>query len=231
MTDPMELDMAESETTGNLMPVQLFQARDGALDLVQLNPGDPVVVSVFLRDAAAGDQFVVYFGEQPKPVTVASASQFVIDALFSVAELPPLGQSYEVYYTFRDGMSPKATIDLLDSTIALSAPRLHVSSFFGTYRAGVLDAWVVPSSYQLEPTLPTIGSIGEAPPNIDDLALNINRCDASGQTAAIGSIAYDNGKRTWSIDIFESLRIEKGDLLSIEMPAGPSASVQFSACF
>jgi hypothetical protein len=215
----------------SFLPVTLFQAPDGVLDIVRLNPGDPVVVSVFLKDAKAGENLSVYFGGNGKSVDVSSPNRFVHDVLFSIAELPPVGKSYQVYYEFRDTKSPKTTINLVDSGTQLPTPRLHISSFSGTYSPGFLDAWVVPMSYELTTELPVIGSIGEEFVNKEDIMLSISRRNELIGTAAIGSIRYSADEGGWSVNIFENVRIERGDVLSIELLAGPSVPVKFSACF
>jgi hypothetical protein len=155
----------------------------------------------------------------------------VHDVLFSIAELPPVGQSYQVYYEFRDKKSPETTINLIDSKTQLPAPRLHISSFSGTYTPGFLDAWVVPMSYELTTELPVIGPIGEASVNMEDIMLSINRRNELIGTTVIGSIGYSADEGAWSVNIFKNVQIERGDVLSIELPVGPSVLVKFSACF
>ncbi len=217
------------DSSQNLMPPWLFQAPHQVLDLINLNPGDPVVVSVFLRDANAGERFSVSFGGTEKDAKAAGPNRFINDVTFERSELPPLSQACVVSYSFR-GQPSAVTIALTDSSQTLLSPYLHTSSFCGAYVPGWLDAWLLPVPYRLTKETPVIRSIGTAPPSVDALNLRIARRAGDNQPMTLGDITFDKVADAWNVNVFEDIDLERGDLLSIEMLPGPVASFGFSVC-
>ncbi|PMS37270.1 hypothetical protein B0G57_11740 [Trinickia symbiotica] len=204
----------------------LFQAPDLVLDLINIDPRDPVVVSVLLPDAVADEHFVVTFGDTEKDAKAGSARRFVNDVLFQRNELPALSDSCVVSCSFRD-LSSQVTIALRDSSSA-SASCMHAGSFYGTYVSGFLDAWVLPTDCRLLRDAPVIRTMGPAARVSNPPTLPIGRRTPTDQTSQIGEITFDADVHEWKIDIFDDVDLQTGDLLSIEVPPGPPAWLAFS---
>jgi hypothetical protein len=213
----------------------LFQAPDQMLDLVTLQPDDPVVVSIFpCADVQPNEQYIASFGEVQKPYTVVDPNSAVFDVLFEQCELPPIGQAYEVSYVFRGLRSKDATIQLTDSSSDFVIPRLHLCNLYGTYAAGLLDTWVASASYRLSQEVADVRPVDDRLPGADSPVIAIGRRAAgTGDPEMLGNIAYSAGHGVWTISIDKAATIAKGDLLYLEMPEpqpGETTWLGFAAC-
>jgi hypothetical protein len=203
----------------------LFQAPEQTLDLLAINPGDPVVVSVFLPNPTKGESYSVTFGGVSKPCQVDDTKLAIYDVTFALDELPPVGQFYEVYYSFRGVSSPKLQIELVDGLRYFVIPRLHLCSLAGTYAAGLLDAWVVPAAYRLTQDTPVVHSRDTVAP-APGVAIEIQR-QMGGQMVRIGAIGYVVGTG-WVASIDAPVELATGDLLALTLKSPQPSPVTFS---
>lgn len=213
-------ELSES-TACDLVPPEVFQAPANVLDLTTLNPGDPVVVSVFLRDASDGEPFTVFFGDKSKPAHVVKSGRYIHDVMLEIEQdLPPVGQPYDVYYSFRGVSSPSISVTLVDSSSDSYARRLHQFGFFGSYAAGLMDSWLVPAMYQLGADTPSVWPVGDRRPTNERLDLQITRRSGGLVCKPIGTISYTADTESWRVCLLEEVELQRGDLLGIEMPDG-----------
>jgi hypothetical protein len=208
-------------------PPWLFQAPDGTLDLQTLSGGDPVVVSVFLPDAAAGDNVIVHFGSKTQSFTVADPDKQIQDVLFPADTLPVTGRTHDIWYEWGKVTSATVSVELIDSADALS-PRLHYVRMSGIYPPGSIDAWIVPRAYHISPgTSPIVKSLGGANPS-GDMLLPITRTRIGDDPVSIGRLSYTVSTEEWTVEINEDEYLLRADLLCIRLPGESPESLSFS---
>jgi len=215
------------EDSGDALPApRLFQAPDGILDLQTLNPpdpyvvndqGDPVVVSVLVPYGGSG-KVVVWFGEVSNTVEISDSKLVIQDVCFARDQLPALGQLYDVYYEYGGSRSQRVEVTLIDSgSEGMASPR-HACSLYGTYAAGLVDAWVVPGSRNLTKADPVIRQISGGTPR-DGASVTILWKSGVGFFNKIGDITFR--KNGWNIN-FESevVSLRRSDVLAFMVLEG-----------
>jgi hypothetical protein len=214
----MTNDTVKNDSGEALPAPRLFQAPDGILDMQNLNPpdpqvendqGDPVVVSVLVPYGGSG-KIIVWFGGVSKSVDISDPKWVVQDVCFERGHLPAIGQQYNVYYEYGGSRSRNVNVKLIDSGIERIALPRHACSFFGTYAAGLVDAWVVPDSRDLKKSDPVIRQISGGCPS-DGASVTILWKSGTGIFNQVGEIAFRQG--AWEINFAsEVLPLRRSDV-------------------
>ena len=229
----MKIDRTKIDANDALPRPRLFQAPDGVLDLQNLNPpnsniendpGDPVVVSVLAPYGGAGE-VVVSFGEKSQIFKITDPKWVVQDVCFRRDQLPAPGQTYDVYYEYGGHRSPPVEVTLINSgSEVITVPR-HACSLFGTYAAGLVDAWVVPWSRDLMKADPVIRSVAGGNPS-EGTSVQILWQSGLEKANPVGEIVYRQD--AWEINIDRDvLPLRRLDILAFRVSSG-DAFLNFS---
>lgn len=219
---------------------RLFQQdSNGLLDLQYLNPpnpgnqgdeGDPVVVSVLLPNTNGGD-VIVWFGSTSKTFPIVNPQRLVIDCAFLRSDLPPSGNTYEVYFEYGSQRSPTVSVDLIDS-MSPFVPR-HIVNANGVYlpgtaeRPSLIDVWAVPSFRLLLKNDPIIAPVGPVP--FTDAALKIVWMPYAGGANEVGDIKYDADSGNWSVSLDQPcLTLQRSDLVVVQSIVESPQTLDFS---
>jgi hypothetical protein len=224
-----------ADSNRQLSRPRLFQAPEGILDLAELNPpnpnlagdkGDPVIVSVLVPYGASGE-VVAWFGQKSKNFPVADPKWVIQDIPFYKDELASPGQA-DVYYEYGGARSPSVQVSLIDSGCGVRSLARHTRTLYGTYSAGLVDAWVVPMRRDLRKVdaliRPILGGSPKAGACIDILLQS-----GGGAFNEVGKITY-NGDG-WTVDFDqEVLSLDRSDVLALQVP-GEADFFNFSVSF
>lgn len=201
--------------------------------------GDAIVVKIPpYEEVDQGDKVIVCFsGEEGQgSVTrysyVAGGTNFPMSGLevlvspLSVLHNGKFTVTYQIESrTANFASSRTTTIDVVNAVPQESNMQCHQASYLGSYKAGVVDTWIVPFDYTIASTLDVKSAAW--PGTLNQGAARLTLCHRpadSAEQADVGVLTFSAGSWVFSLS-GGPVKIDAGDELSFRLAANADLSV------
>ncbi|VVE90500.1 hypothetical protein [Pandoraea bronchicola] len=196
-------------------------APQGALLLKKQNiaPGVPIIASVPFGDAQAGDVLTLTFGgaRLGEPLEVSDIDRGIYDISVDVAAWPE--SEADVLVTLTRGGGAGAVSDPVRLKVVARAKendstQRYEGLLLGNYGVGLLDSWIVASSYHLDVATSAAFSALSVGTNADNASLSLKRLMSSrDKDELLGHFVFESG--SWTYVSATDVDLTRGDQLGL----------------